>query len=108
MAKLTFDEALDKISDGRMVRSEDVLASALHRMVWVAEWHIPGCLSESQCYCTSKKDAIECACSMAEGEDGIPRGMKTSLIKYGRFDSHSELFGTCINTVSKMRLSDIL
>lgn len=55
MAKLTFNEALERINDQRIVHASDVLASVLNRVIWVAEWHVPGCLGESQSYCTSKK-----------------------------------------------------
>lgn len=108
MAKLTFDEALERLNDQRYIKASDVLASALKRKIWVAEWHLPGCLSESQCLCANKKGAIECACFMVEGENGVPRGMITALRKYGRFDSDSGMYGTCINTVSQVTLADLL
>ena len=108
MAKLTFDEAMEKLNDKRYVKASDILASALSRKVWAAEWHIPGCLSESQNYCTSKKDAIESALMYAEGENGYPRGMKTALIKYGRFDHCTDMYGDVITTIYKLRLSDLL
>ena len=108
MAKITFDEVMDKINDGMSVSWNDVQAKALRRKVWLAEWHIPGCLSDSQSYCLTKEDAIETCCMYAEGEEGIPRGMKTSLRKYGRFDSESVCFGDCINTIDRLRLGDIL
>lgn len=108
MANLTFDEAMERINDQRYIKASDVLASALNRVVWVAEWHIPGCLSESQTYCTSKKDAIESALMYAEDENGYPRGMKAALQKYGRFDHCTDMFGDVITTVYKLRLSDIL
>lgn len=107
MPKLTFSEALERINDGRSVDSCDVQARALSRALWVAEWHIPGCVSESQSICTTKRDAITCALSMAEGENGAPRGMRTALERFGRFDSQSPLFGTCVNTVSRMTLADL-
>jgi len=44
MPKLTFDEALQAINDERFVCSADVQARALRRRIWVAEWHLPGCL----------------------------------------------------------------
>lgn len=106
--KLTFDEVMERISDERIVDKADVLASALKRKVWVAEWHIPGCLSESRCYCTTKADAIAAACSMAEGEDGVPRGMKAWLASMGSFSSDSPLYGRVINTVSAHQLADLL
>jgi len=107
MAKFTFDEAFERINEERMIDRNDVLASALNHVVWVAEWHIPGCLSESQSYCTSKKDAISSALMYAEGEKGYPHGMKTALQKYGRFDHHTDVFGNVITEVYKLRLSDL-
>ncbi len=86
MPKLTFDEASQRINDQRSVHADDVQARALRRMVWVAEWHIPGCLSESFIVCTTKRDAIERALSMAEGELGAPRGMRADLERFGRSD----------------------
>ena len=102
--KLTFEEALEDIGDGRFVKWQDVQARALKRKVWIAEWHLPGCLSESYDVCLSKADAIESALMMADS----PRGMKTSLVKYGRFDCRTEMYGYVINTVSSRRLVDIL
>jgi len=86
MAKMTFDEALQAINDERSVNYSDVRADALRRIIWVAEWHLPGCLSESRAYCTTKRDAIECALSMAEGENGVPRGMRGELERNGWSD----------------------
>lgn len=102
--KLTFEEAIERSGDGHFVKRQDVQAKALKRKVWIAEWHIPGCLSESQDVCLTKADAIESALMMADS----PRGMKTSLIKYGRFDCRTEMYGYVINTVSSCRLVDIL
>ena len=84
MPKLSFIEALQAINDVQSVHSADVQARALRRMVWVAEWHLPGCLSESFSVCLTKRDAIECALSMAEGAEGAPRGMRADLMRYGR------------------------
>lgn len=84
--KLTFDEALEAIANERAITSSDVQARALRRMVWIAEWHLPGCLSESMDVCLTKRDAIETALSMAEGAEGPPRGMLADLRKYGRSD----------------------
>ena len=75
MAKLNFFDALERIADGRMVSRDDVQAAALRRRVWIAEWHIPGCLSESFDVCLTKGEAIESALLMAETSDGVPRGM---------------------------------
>ncbi len=106
--KINFDEALSRINDDRMVSFHEVRADALRRKVWVAEWHILGCMSESRSYCTTKDDAIDAACSMAESEDGVQHGMRTALRKYGRFDSQSAMYGTCINTIECVTLADIL
>lgn len=84
--KLSFYEALQAINDSQSLNYQDVQARALRRMVWVAEWHIPGCLSESFSVCTTKRDAIERALSMAEGELGAPRGMRADLERFGRSD----------------------
>lgn len=86
MPKLTFDEALERINDQRSVSADDVQARALQRKVWVAEWHLPGCLSESFSICLTKREAIGAALSMAEGADGAPRGMRADLERTGRSD----------------------
>lgn len=106
--KFTFDEALERIQNGYFVRASEVQARALSRFVWVAEWHLPGCLSDGQEYALTKRDAIAQCLSMAEGENGPPRGMRTALERFGRFDSDSPIFGRCVNTVSRVCLSDIL
>ena len=106
--KFTFDEALECIHDGHAVSRSDIQSRALSRFLWVAEWHLPGCLSESQGYALTKRDAISQCLSMAEGENGPPRGMRTALERFGRFDSDSPLYGRCVNTVSRVRFSDIL
>lgn len=106
--KLTFDEALERIGDERPVDRADIQSRALSRKIWIAEWHIPGCLSESFSVCLTKRDAIETALMMAESEDGAPYGMRTALEKYGRFDGRSPLFGDVINTVYRTTLADIL
>lgn len=102
--KLTFDDAIERINDGLIIKDSDIQAKALSRFVWVAEWHIPGCLSESFSICTSKADAIDTALTFADS----PRGMKTALQKHGRFDSDSPIYGLCVNTISKQRLIDLL
>ena len=106
--RLDFEEVIEMLNDQQYVDTRNVQAGALKRKVYVAEWHMPGCMSESQSICVTKKDAIECACSFAEGENGIPRGMKAALAKSGRFDTDSVLYGRCINTVEKLTLSDLL
>jgi hypothetical protein len=108
MPKITFDEALDRLNGGiSLFRKDQVLSSALMRSVWVAEWHLPGCISESRAFCTSKRSAIESACDMATAGDVVPRGMKTGLRRDGQFETRSPLYGRCINTVRRHRLADL-
>ncbi len=107
--KLNFEEALDRIQDERYLEPKHVRADALSRKVWVAEWHIPGCMSESRSYCLTKADAINAVCRMAGDEMGDgPRGMKTALRKCGRFDCSTDLYGSVINTIERVTLADIL
>lgn len=106
--KLDFDEALERLSDGRYIKPRDVSAKALKRVLWVSEWHLLGCLSESQTYSMTKGDAVQASLLMAESENGPPRGMKTALMRDGRFDSDSPFFGRVINTVYKTTLGDLL
>ncbi len=108
MKKLSFDEALERLDDGRYVSARDVSAKALNRVLWVSEWHLPGCISESMIYSTTKGAAVEASLSMAKGENGFPRGMKTALVQNGRFDSDSPLYGRVINTIYKTTLGDLL
>jgi len=110
MPKLTFDEALQRINDECSVHSADVQARALRRHVWIAEWHLPGCLSESFSVCLTKSDAIDCALSMAEGADGAPRGMRADLIRYSRSDrtAPDAWARGAITTVERRTLADIL
>lgn len=108
--KLSFYEALQAINDGQSLNYQDVQARALRRMVWVAEWHLPGCLSESFSVCTTKRDAIECALSMAEGELGAPRGMRADLQRYGRSDrtAPDAWAHGAITTIERRTLADII
>jgi hypothetical protein len=108
--KLTFDDALQLINDERSIDANDVQASALQLYIWVAEWHLPGCLSESRNYCLTKADAIESALSMASGADGPPRGMLTDLRTYGRSDrtAPDAWARGAITTIERVQLRDIL
>lgn len=106
--KCDFSETLEAVNEGRYIERQRVQARALNRKVWISEWHIPGCLSESVSYSLTKSDAIDTACMMAETENGIPRGMKTALRKSGRFDCQTDLYGTVINTVYRAKLADLL
>jgi len=110
--KMTFDEVLERLADERQVLPEDVQARALLRRVWIAEWHLPGCLSESSSVCRTKEEAIETALMYAEGsgkdEFGPPRGMKTALEKTGFFQHKTGLYGYVNTTVEAHRLRDIL
>lgn len=106
--KLTFNEALERLGDGRQVKASDVLAHALKRKVWVAEWHLPGCLSETRSICVSKLDAVEQGLFFADGDDGPPRGMKTALIRDGAFQHKTPMFGDVITTIEQHTLADLL
>ncbi len=110
MPKLDFYEALQDINDQRSVHADDVQARALRRHVWIAEWHLPGCLSESFSVCLTKRDAIESALSMAEGAEGAPRGMRADLIRYGRSDrtAPDAWARGAITTIERLMLRDIL
>lgn len=110
MPKLTFDEALQRINDECSVHRNDVQARALRRRIWVAEWHLPGCLSESFSVCLTKRDAIESALSMAEGELGAPRGMRADLERFGRSDrtAPDAWARGAITTIERRMLADIL
>ena len=105
---LSFEEVIEKLQEERVVRAEEVPASVRERKIWVAEWHFPGCLSESQAICLSKKEAIDAACSYAEDEFGDPpRGMKTALRKWERFDG--EAYGAmCVTTIFQTTIGERL
>jgi len=106
MTKLTFDEALDAISDERSIDANEVQARALQRTIWVAEWHIPGCLSESFSVCLTRADAIRQALEFC----GHVRGAKSDLQRYGRTDrvSPDAYVRMAITTVEKRTLGDLL
>jgi hypothetical protein len=108
--KLTFDEALQAINEERCIDRAEVSAAALRRTVWIAEWHIPGCMSESAAYCTAKRDAIESALRMASDSDGPPRGMLADLKRYGRSDkvSAGAYVRMAITTIERTTLGGIL
>jgi hypothetical protein len=106
MSKLNFEETIERINEGRPVQASQVLASALNRKVWLAEWHLPGCLSESQAILTTKEAAIECALGFME--DPAPRGAKTDLRRFGSFQYRTALYGTVITTVHQRTLGDLL
>lgn len=106
MGKLSFDETLEALGDGRQLDRGEVLAAALRRVVWVAEWHFPGCLSESFDISTTKGGAVASALMFAETGEGYPRGMKSALIRGGRFDGVA--YGApCITTIYRARLEDL-
>ena len=86
MAKLSFNDVLQLINDERSIDADNVQSRALSRYLWISEWHLPGCVSESRGYSLTKKDAIKNCLSMASGADGPPRGMATDLRTYGRSD----------------------
>lgn len=108
--KLSFSDALNLITDDRSVSAADVQSRALSRTVWLAEWHLPGCLSETRSYCTTKRDAIDAALSMAEGCDGPPRGMRADLLRYGRSDrvAPDAWAQGAITTIERLTLGELL
>lgn len=109
MRKLTFDEAMQHLNEGRIVQRHAVLAGAIKRKVWVAEWHIPGCLSETRSICTTKADAVEAGLDFARNEvDHFPRGLRSALERDGHFQHHTELFGTVATSVERMQLGDLI
>lgn len=81
MAKLTFDEALEKLNDGATVSRDEIRADALRRNVWVASNGLPGCLNDSSSVCISKHDAAQSIIAYFESCNDciVPRGMKTAL-----------------------------
>jgi hypothetical protein len=103
--KLTFDEALERLVEGRPLKSEEIQSKALDRKVWVAEWHMPGCLSESFMVCTTKADALASALDFM-GEE-TPRGARKALETNGFFQHRTELFGWVNTTVERRRLADL-
>lgn len=107
--KLDFSEALQAINDQTPVRADEVQARALQRVVWVYEWHLPGCISESWGVVTTKRDALESALSLAEGAEGPPRGMRTDLVRYGRSDrtAPDAWARGAITTIERRRLADL-
>ena len=110
MGKLTFDEAIERLNDDRSVSRAEVRADALDRVVWIAEWHLPGCLSESRSIVMTKADAIDAALSMAEGEDGPPHGMRADLLRWGRSDRQpaSAYVRGAITVVERCTLSELI
>lgn len=110
MTKLDFDKAMERLNDERIIHRHEVSARALERKVWVAEWHMPGCLSESRSYCTTKKDAIDAAVDYTHspGIDSPPRGIYRALRKDGAFYHHTEMFGNVWTTVERMTLGDLI
>ncbi len=110
MAKLSFDDVLQLIDDDGCVDWRNVQSRALSRYLWVSEWHLPGCMSESRGYSLTKNDAIENCLSMASGADGPPRGMATDLRTYGRSDrtAPDAWARGAISTIERVTLRDIL
>ena len=110
MPKLTFNDVCEMLLQGNYVDPDTVRADALRRKVWVAEWHIPGCLSESQTLCSTKRAAITAALDMASDENGPPWGMRADLERYGRSDKvcAGAYVNMAVTTVSRHQLRDIL
>lgn len=107
--KLDFSEALQALADEQHITADEVQARALQRVVWVYEWHLPGCISESWGVVTTKRDALESALSLAEGAEGPPRGMRADLVRHGRSDrvAPGAWARGAITTIERRRLADL-
>lgn len=105
MAKLDFYDALQAVNEQQCINSADVQARALQRFVWVAEWHIPGCLSESFSVHTCKADALVDALGMC----GHVRGAASDLRKYGRTDrvAPNAYVSMAVTTIERRQLSTL-
>ena len=106
MKKLDFEEALERICDEHYVKSHEVQARALSRKVWVAEWHLPGCLSESRGIYLTKEDAVQAGADFADGTNC--HGIKAALRRSGFFQHKTNLFGYVNTTVERLTLGDLL
>lgn len=104
--KLTFDEALEHLAEGRFIKADRVQARALGRKVWVAEWHLPGCLSEAHAYSTTKADAVQAGLDFAGDE--APRGMASCLRVHGIYQHRTEMYGVVVTTVECHTLGGLL
>lgn len=105
--KLTFDEVLKRLADERIVDASNVQASALKRKVWIAEWHIPGCMSESRQICMTKAEAVQAGLDFT-GEDKPPHGMRAGLERDGFFQHRTELHGHVNTTIRQVTLAELL
>jgi len=106
MPKLTFDEAIERLQRGHYVQAHEVQAHALQRKVWVAEWHIPGCLSESFSYTDSKHNAVAIALEYC----GHVRGARADLMRHGMTDRvpPDAYVSMAITTIEQTTLRSIL
>lgn len=104
--KYTFEEALERVSDERSIDASEVQTRALQRKVWVAEWHIPGCLSESFSVCLTRADAIRQALEFCDNV----RGAASELRKHGRTNrvSPDAYVSMAITTIEKRTLGDLM
>lgn len=107
--KLSFDDAVQALNEQSHIRADDVQARALQRIVWVYEWHLPGCMSESFGIACSKRDAIAGCLSFAEGAEGPPRGMLSDLRRYGRSNrtAPDAWARGAVSTIERRRLADL-
>lgn len=104
--KWNFEEALEHINEERAMLRADVSVAALRRKVWVAEWHIPGCLSESRGTYLTKEDAVQAGADFAGGTDC--HGIKAALRRSGFFQHKTDLYGYVNTTVERLTLGDLL
>jgi hypothetical protein len=107
--KLTFDDAVQALNEQSPIAASAVQARALQRIVWVYEWHLPGCLSESFGIACTKRDAIDGALSFAEGAEGAPRGMRADLQRFGMSNrtAPDSMFPGAVSTIARRRLADL-
>lgn len=81
MPKLTFDEALERIAEQRLIRPEEVQTRALRRRVYVMMYSAPGCLPDHSSVSPTRWEAIEDARELYA--DDAPRGFITQLRRHG-------------------------
>lgn len=101
--KLTYDEVLDLLNEGRYVDPDQVNTRTLLRTVWSNCNGFPGCLPDSLGYNRSKADAITSCLTIADDGTGPPRGMKTALERNEVYRQNGYVY-----TVTKYQVSHLL
>lgn len=77
MPKLTFNEVMERMNDERVVKRDDIQASALIRRVYTVLYSAPGCLPDNHAVFTARRDAL-CYARELYAEDA-PRGFMAQL-----------------------------